>query len=228
MKNKNVLLITIFLFLVLLTQEVSCGGEGEEKYSYYPESELAASDTRQINDDTIANILKIKPQLTKPLKLAWYNMSYQRENVSDLFIEAPEVTTNIEIGHSLVFGPRNDLKTIRYAAARAHSDIIVITYGQFTVHERLNWTTWSAIFVIFPLAFVPYKTITTEYKLEAYAFDVRNEFMYTTAIFKSDKLAKKYIHPRNVEKTIDSLYLQHRKRGVDHVKETLLKAFERY
>ena len=228
MKTKNVFFAATFLFITFLTQEVSCGGAKEEKYSYSPEVKMEAFDSRQIDDDTIAKIFNIKPQLIKPLKLGWYNMSYQRENVSDIFIEAPEVAVNIEIGHSLIFGSSNNLKTIRFAAARAHCDIIVITYGQFNVSERPNWTTWSALFVVFPLAFVPYMTVSTEYQLEAYAFDVRNEFMYTTAIYKSDKLIRNYVHPRNVEETIDSFYIQHRKRAVDHVKDTLSKAFQKF
>jgi hypothetical protein len=227
MKANNVFFIAAFLFYALLTQKASCGGAKEEKYSYSPESKVESFDSRQIDDDAIAKIFKIKPQLIKPLRLGWYNMSYQRENVSDLFIEAPEVAMNFEIGHSLIFGDSNNLKTIRFAAARAHCDIIVITYGQFNVSERANWTAWSALFVVFPLAFIPYMTVSTEYQLEAYAFDVRNEFMYTTAIYKSDKLIRNYVHPRNVEETIDSFYLQHRKRAVDHVKETLSNVFQK-
>lgn len=88
--------------------------------------------------------------------------------VSDVFI----------LNDSIVEG--NDRKSIRFAAARAGADAVLIVQGTSDIDRYNNALGYSYILLVTPL-FIPGTQVDGLFMINATMWDVRNEFLYMSA-----------------------------------------------
>lgn len=149
-----------------------------------------------VTDAEIAKILKTKPNLKKPFKLAvylkepnnfhrygysWRWSSEDKASLMDLAKDESlkDIVSNIYyINPSTVSG--TDIKSIRLAAARHGADAVLVINGAGDMDKYNNKLGITYILLVTGF-FVPGSVADSLFILNASMWDVRNEYLYFTA-----------------------------------------------
>jgi hypothetical protein len=90
--------------------------------TYYPTSQILENDRREITDEEIRQAFESDPQLTVPLRIAWYNISSD-EVSKKISIENAKAATNYYLPRTLIDGfaePRTGATTTLNLRAPRH------------------------------------------------------------------------------------------------------------
>ena len=146
------------------------------------------SDTPVVNDEEIAKVLALRPQIAPPFKLGVYFRSTQRWTGSDKdavlgrvgrLVGAGPLSQVIPIADSVVT-PREDLKAIRLAAARYGADAVLVVNGATQI-DRYGNAASALYWTVIGLFVVPGTSADALFLGNATLWDVRNEYLYASA-----------------------------------------------
>jgi len=186
---KNILILSVILLLV-----TSCASKkGFNRGAL--QDQLRVKDV-VVTDAEIAKVLKTKPNLKKPFKLAvylkepqnlyryshsWRWSSEDKASLMDLSKDdsLKDLVSNIYyINPSTVSG--TDIKSIRLAAARHGADAVLVINGAGDIDKYNNKLGITYILLVTGF-FVPGSVADSLFILNASMWDVRNEYLYFTA-----------------------------------------------
>lgn len=170
--------------LVLLC---ACGSRGFDRGLLRREMQIAEQPV--VTDADIAAALSRKPQLVEGFRAgiyfrepeerqSWRWTAADRERVLDA------VSAADGIGEAFLISPlvvaRQDLRSIRLAAAQHGADALIVVAGAADVDVSANG--WAVTYLaVAPLLFVPGNDMDALFIARAAMWDVRNEFLYVTA-----------------------------------------------
>lgn len=151
------------------------------------------ADTVRIDDEEIARVLDLRPQLREPFRLAvhfvpprpnfgdrqrWIWSGEDKDALLSMvgrMRDSGVVSDMFLIGDALV--PSRDRKSIRLAAARAGADAVLIVNGVAAVDRYNNALAATYLLLVTPL-FVPGTVLDVLFVANASVWDVRNDFLY--------------------------------------------------
>ncbi len=209
---KKILIINGIIALIFIT------GCATHKMVYSPMSTYSGVDSRDINDEDILKAFQAAPQKKLPATVAWYSLSVD-SILSNSKISNKNIIINYDIPQLLIEGenyykgyyrkgyyyygePRKiSLKQLRYFAAKAKCDILILVSS--SLHEEVN-PNWMVAFapLLITMAFLPMDDLKLTYEAQCFIFDVRNGYMYKHMKFKEIKERKRVI-PLEMGKIID-------------------------
>lgn len=163
----------------------------------YTPARIDPNDSRQITDDDIRKAYEATPQLNPVSNISVFNAGPEHGDISKLISTFPfagkiyRVPTLLATGmvdnnqHARRYEQSKpvDIKRLRLIAARAHSDVLLITLLSHEWKISPNGWVAASIIPVTPL-FLPMFDVSVESKLKVWMFDVRNGFMYTSMDFK--------------------------------------------
>lgn len=160
-----------------------------------PISTVSPDSVYQITDDDIREAFKTKPQLTKPLIVAVYNASVEKNALPDSLEKLTDVKSVFEVSPWMLEGDNYKLrlenpwygryrdpnpapmKAIRLEAAKGRADVVVYCGISHAVQQEGNWLAWSYVALV-PMIFVPGQKCAIQSSIDVFVVDVRNGFMY--------------------------------------------------
>lgn len=183
---------SVYLFLLFILITIGCA-----QNRYFTPATTIKEDKREINDSLIKEILSTKSQLVEPISIAIYSSGSKLIELVDSIKKIEGVRGIFEISPALIEGegyfkrmnerwyshyntPENvNIDLMRKIAAQGHADIVIFcgTYHHYT--KDLNWL-GITYFLLIPALFVPGSDLVMNSDMEAYIFDVRNGFLYST------------------------------------------------
>lgn len=151
------------------------------------------ADTVRVDDEEIARVLALRPQLREPFRLAVHFVPPRRDagsrqrwlwsgedkdgllSMAGRLREGGVVSDMFLIGDALVAS--SDRKAIRLAAARAGADAVLIVNGITDVDRYNNPLAATYLILVTPF-FVPGTVVEALFVAHASIWDVRNDFLY--------------------------------------------------
>lgn len=191
------LIKVLSLCVVLAPSLVGCGvatfqpGRG---------ASLDQESSREINDDDVRKAFEAKPQLVKPMRVAFYTFDVSKSDEIEASLrQVPGVSDVYRIPPLMLTGQRRyqegqgqasaelSMKKLRLIAARAHADVVVVyDYGHKIDGGATGWVALTPLLI--PIFFVPFIDRKVDSYLDTYVFDTRNGYLYAhvTAEEKTD------------------------------------------
>jgi hypothetical protein len=175
----------ISVFLALLTVASGCGGT-----LYQPRRGVTLDPADEITDDEIRAAFGARPQLRRPMRLAYFAFDDARAaELERTLSELPGIEATYRIPALLTTGRRRydeslpgdpqplSLRQLRLIAARAHCELLVVVdYGYKIDRNPNGLVVFSAL--LLPALFVPFVDAEIDSYMDAYLIDVRNGYMY--------------------------------------------------
>jgi hypothetical protein len=191
----------IVIFLVAAIA-ISLSGCASRKY-LTPVSSVNPGYQQTITDDEIRQAFENKPQLTKPLNIAVYDVGSVHSSFADSLQNIEFVKGVYEISPSLIENedyyasryrgwhgnysspPQTDTKRLRLLAAQGKADLLIILSPTHSYYEHTNFLAVT-YFLLIPSLFVPGMDIEVNTEVDMFFIDVRNGFLYGTYHNKAD------------------------------------------
>jgi len=184
--------ILVILMILSLTACATSRGFDRGNLRHYLSEETVAEE-KVITDAEIAKALELKPQLPERFKLAiffvhpeswsyydrdWKWMGEDKDKLLEISKElvSQNVVSDVFVLNDSIVS-RQDLKSIRLAAARAGADAVLVVNGTSDIDRYNNFLGASYIFIVTPL-FVPGTVVDALFMTSATMWDVRNEYLY--------------------------------------------------
>ncbi len=184
------------LILLLLPFALAVSGCASKGFNRGSLEEQIGVQKPVVNEKEIKDILRKKPNLPKPFKLAvyfkrpaqkghdktkWRWTDQDKDLISQVSKELKlenAISEAFPILGNLVVD--EDLKSIRIAAAKHGADAVIIVDGAGEMDKYINSWGWSYILLI-TTAFVPGSESDALFLTSASMWDVRNEYLYLSA-----------------------------------------------
>lgn len=194
--NKGDIILKIYnLYFLLIT---ICILTNCSKYRYItPVSTVKPDSSFQITDDEIRKAFEKKPQLMKPLNVAIYFASYDKNSYADSLKRIPDLKNVFVIPPGLVEGdqyykrrqygwysyynpPRNtNIKQLRLYAAEGKADLLIFCGITHFYKERPNFLAYSYALLLTAF-FIPGMNAELTTEVDLFFVDVRNGLLYAT------------------------------------------------
>jgi uncharacterized protein YlbG (UPF0298 family) len=188
---------------------------------YRPSSKFKMYDSREINDEDIKKAYLAKPQIKKPVRVAFYNMTGKDDGLGKKLKENKLLKSIYTIPDSLVSGfsvepnhyrsyerkPAVSLKKLRLFGARSHSDLLIVYLNRTESSLSLNALSFTGILIL-PFLVLPVYDLEVKMKVEAYIIDIRNGYLYSQINIEEKKTYKyltMYTNVIHTEKLVEKL-----------------------
>jgi len=166
----------------------ACGGA---VYSPARDARFSLDPQAEINDEDVRKAFDARPQLGKPVRIAYYSFDPERVEALDQMLRAQAGVADVyRIPPLMVDGSRRydqpnpwepkepfSIKKARLLAARAKCDLLLIFDNGHRIETSANGWVASTVLVL-PLLFAPFLDTEVESYLETYLIDTRNGYLY--------------------------------------------------
>lgn len=157
---------------------------------YQPGRGVKLDSADQVSDDEIRAAFGARPQLSGPMRVAYFAFDDQRAAELERSLGGlPRVEAIYRIPELLVLGKRRfdqevprepqplSIRQLRLQAARAHCQLLVVVDYGYRIDRSVNG--WVALNVlVLPSLFVPFLDSKVESYMDAYVIDVKNGYLY--------------------------------------------------
>lgn len=168
-----------------------CPACGTAVYRPATDARLDLDPQAEINDEDVRKAFDARPQLGKPLRVAYYSFAPERVDDIDKMLRTQAGVADVyRIPPLLATGARRydepnpwepnppfSIKKLRLLAARAHCEMLVIFDHGHRVSTTANGWVASTVLVL-PLLFAPFLDSEVDSYLETYLIDTRNGYLY--------------------------------------------------
>lgn len=174
---------------------VMSSGCGASVYRPATDARFDLDPQAEINDEDVRKAFEARPQLGKPVRIAYYSFDPERLDELDAMLRAqPGVADVYRIPTLMVNGARRyeqanpwepkepfSIKKARLLAARAKCDLLLVFDNGHRIQTSANGWVATAILVV-PLLFVPFLDAEVDSYMETYLIDTRNGYLYSHVV----------------------------------------------